>query len=265
MLQAPQESPYDLNLTLFGFPIRVSWTFWLGALVLGHGLVQGLHRQFGELSIGMGPLLILWVACVFVSILIHELGHALAFRQFGVQSRIVLYHFGGLAIPSAWGPSAGRLSEKQSLWVSFAGPLAQLVSAFLMIAFVKYNGYEVAAFRLRPEFLQDLLAQVPGLTDGAMIDSVGLFALVTFYVYPSLLWALLNLVPVYPLDGGQITRSLVVLSGGDVAQSLWISIVAAGALAFYAYSSNHVIMAIFFAMFAFGNYQALQQTSNWRF
>ena len=265
MLQAPQESPYDLNLTLLGFQIRVSWTFWLGALVFGHGLAQMVDRYWQDLSIGMAPLLVLWVLCLFVSILIHELGHALAFRQFGIDSRIVLYHFGGLAIPSSWGPSAGRLTEKQDLWVTFAGPLAQLVSAFLMIAVVKYNGYEVFAFKLMPVFLYNLLEQVPGLTEGNLLDSVGLFALVTFYVLPSVLWALLNLVPVYPLDGGRITRSLVLLSGGNVSQSLWISIVAAGVLAVYAFNNNQVIMAMFFAMFGYSNYQALQQTSNWRF
>ncbi len=52
---------------------------------------------------GQGILLLMWIAAVFVSILIHELGHALAMRRYGISSYIVLYHFGGLAIPDRGG------------------------------------------------------------------------------------------------------------------------------------------------------------------
>ena len=99
------------------FPVRVSWTFWLGAIVFGYEFAQQIDiiavaagliqpRQSGRCCC-CGRL------CLLVSILIHELGHALAFRQFGIQSSIVLYHFGGLAIPIGSfraGASVGRLT-----------------------------------------------------------------------------------------------------------------------------------------------------------
>ena len=122
MLQAPRETEYDLNFHFLGFAVRISWTFWLGALFIGFHLVQSMDNVFGPLSPGRAALFLLWTGCVFVSILIHELGHALAFRQFGIHSSIVLYHFGGLAIPtgSFLPSSSGRLTLKQDIWVTFA-------------------------------------------------------------------------------------------------------------------------------------------------
>ncbi|NND95941.1 MAG: peptidase [Pirellulaceae bacterium] len=263
LLQEPQESPYDLRFQLLGFPVRVSWTFWLGAIIFGHSFAQLVDFQANELSPGIGPLLVLWTICLFVSILIHELGHALAFRQFGIQSSIVLYHFGGLAVPIASftpGRSIGRLSPQQDLWVTFAGPLAQIVSAAVVIAIVKFYGYRVDAFAYMPAGLH----QTPGMLDGAAIDSVGLYALVTFYVFPSVLWALLNLMPVWPLDGGRITRSIVLILGGTTSVSLWISVAASGALAAYAFKSGQAIMGMFFLMFAITSFQLVQQTGTWR-
>ena len=80
-----------------------------------------------------------------------------------------------------------------------------------------------------------------------------------------MLWALLNLVPVWPLDGGQIARSLFVINGGTVAQSLWLSVICSGALAYYAFRNGQPMMAIFFAMFGFSSYQMINpMNNNWR-
>ncbi len=98
-LQQPAESPYDLRFQLFGFPVRIAWGFWVASIIFGFELVRGIEAYFGPDSPGRLPLLILWAFCLLVSILVHELGHALAFRQNGIESSIVLYHFGGLAIP----------------------------------------------------------------------------------------------------------------------------------------------------------------------
>lgn len=260
LLAEPPETAYDLRFTIFGFPVRIAWTFWLGAIVFGYGLC----RFFASPELGLGILLVAWAMCLLVSILIHELGHAFAFRHYGIQSSIVLYHFGGLAIPigaSMPGRSVARMGEKEQLVVAFAGPAFQLISAFLLISVVKFGGYEVSAFRWMPQFLQN----VPWMLEGEVIDSRGLLAIVTFYVFPSVLWALLNLVPVWPLDGGRIARSLIVINGGTVAQSLWVSVICSGMLAFYAFTNGRPMMAIFFAMFGYSSYQMLNPMGNsWR-
>ena len=110
MLATPPPSPYDVRFGLFGFGVRVSWTFWLGASLIGFQLVRSIHDGLSRAnqSPGMLVLLLLWLAAIFFSILIHELGHAFAYRRYGIGCDVVLYHFGGLAIPT------GRLSSRRS-------------------------------------------------------------------------------------------------------------------------------------------------------
>lgn len=266
LLQAPAESPYDVQFKLFGFPIRISWTFWLGSMVFGFNLVQLMDGVLAELSPGLAALYALWMFCLLVSITVHELGHALAFRQFGIESSIVLYHFGGLAIPRdsfGSGGSVSRLNAKQDMWIAFAGPLAQFGSAVVIIAVVLFAGYRVPAFGLWP--LSLAAERVPRLTEGARLDSAGLIAMTTFYIWPSVAWAILNLVPVWPLDGGRISRSLVVIGGGNTYQALWISLVVGGLMALYGFRSGQTFMGILFLSLALGNYQMLQQRGDWRY
>jgi stage IV sporulation protein FB len=258
ILQEPAHSPYDLRFLLMGFPVRISWTFWLGSCFFGFGFARDLDDLFGLVSPGLMPLLVLWMLCIFVSILIHELGHALAFRRNGLDAAIVLYHFGGLAIPTSsfqLDRSFGGLSPKQQIWISFAGPLLQVVSAVVLIVIVKLAGYELWVFQLMPDFLQ----KIPGMLEGSPIDSPGLLSLITFYIYPSIVWALLNLVPVYPLDGGQIMKSIVDLRGGTMIQSLWISVITAGLMAAYGFSSGQTFLGILFLILGITNFQAIQQ------
>ena len=233
-LQQPAESPYDLRFNLFGFPVRIAWGFWVAAIILGFELVRSIEFAFGPDSPGRLPLLVLWSICLLVSILVHELGHALAFRQNGIESSIVLYHFGGLAIPrseSEFGlrRHRGHLSD---IWISFAGPLAQFMSAVLLAAVVHFAGYRLDALRAMSSWFD----QLPGIQDGQRIDSPGINAMLIFYLFPSIYWAIVNLVPVLPLDGGQIARSVVLLRGGDVSQALWISVIASGLVAAYGMS-----------------------------
>lgn len=264
-LQAPNESPYDLNFVIFGFPVRIAWTFWIGAVVIGHSFAAMFDAGLQGLSPGIFPLLLLWTVCLFVSILVHELGHAFAFRYYEIESSIVLYHFGGLAIPSTMRSRRGdsfasafsppRLSESADLLIALAGPVAQLLSAFVLAGVVYAAGYQVSVFGYMPWPLSSLAR----VFDGEPIQSVALLTMVFFYVFPSVLWALLNLVPVFPLDGGRVMRSLVLLSGDRSDTWLWISMISAGALAFYALTQGHQpIMGLLFLSLGFGNYQMMQ-------
>ena len=266
MLQEPPESPYDLRFDFLGFPVRVSWSFWLGALIFGWSLVNFFANLPG--SPGKLALLLIWSACMFVSILIHELGHALAFRRYGVHSSIVLYHFGGLAIPqgsspgSAFGTSfTGRRSDIENLWIAIAGPAAQLASAFIVVAVVKMAGYQVFAFHLMPY----PISAIPGVADGQPIQNVALLALVTSYVFPSVLWAILNLVPVFPLDGGRIMKSLVLMNGGRTETWLWISLISASVGAYYGFTTHSMLLGMLFLSFAITNYQMLDSFRGRRF
>jgi hypothetical protein len=69
---------------------------------------------------------LLWIVVVFISILIHELGHALAFRRYGQDSHIVLHMGGGLTIPEtvSWGGGYANVvpSPTQQIIITLTGP-----------------------------------------------------------------------------------------------------------------------------------------------
>ena len=71
----------------------------------------------------------IWIGVAFVSILVHELGHAVIMRRFGSNARIVLHSFGGLAIPEGslgFGRSYHRRSSNEQIYISLAGPFAAI-------------------------------------------------------------------------------------------------------------------------------------------
>jgi Zn-dependent protease len=185
LLGEPRPTPYDLRFTILGFDVRVSPWFWLAAVLLG-----GRNGGFG---------LLIWIVVVLISILIHELGHAFAFRHFGISSHIALYHFGGVAVPDGYGSSWGNqrsLSPQQHIFVSAAGPALQILAAIALIIVLRAGGFFIPF---------ELPAQFQGTKE---LPSVALNIFVVQFLFVSIFWALLNLLPVYPLDGGQISRNL---------------------------------------------------------
>ena len=127
-LAAPQPTPADLQFSLAGIAVRVSAWFWVAAALLGWGICQAFSEGDQRALLRY---LIVWIAVVFVSILAHEMGHALAYRRFGQSAHVVLYHLGGLAIPDAWGGRGARRPSER-LVVSAAGP--SLINVVMVIA-----------------------------------------------------------------------------------------------------------------------------------
>ncbi|MDE0737366.1 MAG: hypothetical protein OSB47_16205, partial [Pirellulaceae bacterium] len=133
LLGEPARTEYDWNFQLLGIPIRVSPWFWALAALLG------LRATSNDL-----PLLLMWVLAVLISIVVHELGHSLCFRYYRINSHIVLYHFGGLAVPDSFQASmgyGGRSRPGQQLAIAAAGPAAQLTLALLVIVLLRFGGY----------------------------------------------------------------------------------------------------------------------------
>lgn len=246
LLIEPPRTQADLHFRLFGFPVRVSPGFWLGAALLGWGASDG----------GDPTLLLVWISAVFVSIVIHELGHALAFRRTGTAAHIVLYHFGGLAIPDrefSTGFSRSRTDRPTNrLLISFAGPAAQLTVASLLMAGLMVSGHSVPF----GGFVADLLALPPG----AAVEPVTLRAFVAYFLYVNVYWALFNLLPILPLDGGQIARDLFLLwdRADPVRHSLILSAATAAILAVLAFRAGDSYLGIMLGMLAFSSYSALQ-------
>src|ERR1700678_3725363 len=95
------------HFRLGGIPVSVHPLFWLTTVIMG-----GNRNNPG--------MLLIWVAVCFVSILLHEIGHVLAYRAFGETGGVLLYSWGGLAIPDR----AVRRTALAQVLISLAGPLA---------------------------------------------------------------------------------------------------------------------------------------------
>ena len=139
LLAEPQETAADWHFDLAGIRVRVSAWFWLAAALLGWNICQAFARGDQRALL---QFLVIWIGVVFLSLLVHELGHAFAYRAFGQGAHVVLYHFGGIAIPELWG-RRGHLRPFQRLLVSAAGPIAQLALAAAIVAALKLTGYSV--------------------------------------------------------------------------------------------------------------------------
>lgn len=251
----PPRTGYDVNFRLFGFPVRIHPLFWLIAVLIG-------ARGGGE---GYDPAvsLLAWVAVMFVSILVHELGHALTMRYYGDGARIVLHAFGGLAIPESaglWGSqSRGRRSPVTDMIISFAGPAAGFLLAGLIVALIFASG---GKFELIPDF--------PIFWDyrlgNQFAGNRNLDLLVWFLLQVNILWGLINLLPVFPLDGGQICRSWLTMRDGYQGEikALWISVYTGAGMAcvgIYQFFQNHygLFIALLFGSLAYSSYMAIQQ------
>jgi Zn-dependent protease len=245
LFQVPPPTRYDLRFNLAGFPVRVHPLFWLIAVLLGYSSGNILQ-------------ILIWVLVVFISILVHELGHALAFRRFGLSSQIVLHFAGGLTIPEStyWGNRWANvvLSPNQNIFISLAGPGAGFSFAALVIGGVLLSGGSVITTRLLG------FIPVPGF---AIVpfggDVLNLF--VTSLLWVNVFWGIINLLPVYPLDGGSVTRNILLQADpvDGVRKSLWVSVIAGGLVALVAFFLlQSLYMAILFGFLAFQSYQSLQ-------
>jgi Zn-dependent protease len=243
-LLEPGHTQFDLHFRIFGIPVRVHPMFWLFSAILGWNYIRaGLEY------------VLLWVGCTFISILVHELGHIFMGQAFGNRGHIVLYSFGGLAIGSNREPY-----RWQRIAVSLAGPLAGFVLFGLVLLFDRF-----ALPRIDLEGKMMLLLEVA----------------VDMLLFMNLIWGLLNLLPIWPLDGGQISQEICtgVSARNGMRVSLGISFALSALLAVHSLLAANgrpllpflpfggTYSAIFFGLLALESFQMLQQAQSeqrWR-
>ena len=236
--QEPGHTRFDLRFSIFGIPVRVHPLFWLMTLI------------FGGFSGNLLSLLI-WVVVVFLSILIHELGHALTMRFFGQPARIVLYLGGGLAIPDSWGYGSVLTANEQILML-LAGPGAGFLFAGLTLGSVLLVGGSVGMTFLYG-FLPFPLAYLP---IGGLIS-----AIIGVILWVNIFWGFINLVPAFPLDGGQVARHLWLKADrwDGLRKSLWLSVITGAVMALMGLIlMQSIYIALLFGLLAFQSYQSLQ-------
>ena len=163
-----------------GIGLFVHWTFSLLILFI----------VYTNYKAGQNSIQILWsvlfILCIFLTVFMHELGHALTAKKFGIKTKdITLLPIGGVA-------QLERLPEKPSeeLMVAFAGPMVNIVLALITSLFISL-----------PNTSEEMVSQ---LDNGV---NAGNFFL-NFYLV-NIILAFFNLIPAFPMDGGRVLRALL--------------------------------------------------------
>ena len=160
-----------------GIDVYLHFTF-----LLLIGWVALIHWRQGQ-SAAAAVAGVVFILAVFFCVVLHEFGHALTARRYGIKTRdIILLPIGGVA-------RLERLPTQpmQELWVALAGPVVNVVIAVLLFAWLKLTA------SLEP--LQNLT-----LTAGPFLErimAVNLF-LIAF-----------NMIPAFPMDGGRVLRAIL--------------------------------------------------------
>jgi stage IV sporulation protein FB len=224
-LDEPGRTRFDWCFRLWETDVRVHPFFWIVILLIGGD--QGDPWFTVD-----------WVVIVFASILIHEFGHVLAMRFFGDDGHIVLWRCGGLAIS----PRANyRRHWATTVAVSAAGPAAGLLFAIVAAAFsVAIGGashFTVSSIGVPIWYVQ--FSRFPLAASNPMAY-VHLHHFMNTLLYVNFYWSLVNLLPVYPLDGGQIARAIFEehKPDGGYRRSLQVSMCVALAIAVLALLSG---------------------------
>ncbi len=219
-------TPYDLRFTVWGIPIRVHPVFWLTSAFLAWNPDR---LDF----------VVVRVLCIFVAILVHELGHAVVTKSLGWQPEIVLYFFGGFATTT-------RHSTWKNIAVTAAGPSAGFMLFFTLLFAQLFGG--------RAGWFENDIVR----------DALG------FSLFINLVWNAMNLVPVLPLDGGHISRDFLswLSPRNGMKASLVISVAASGGVVLWAVrciQNNQGLLgldpkflAIMFGVLCFHSIQQLQ-------
>ena len=169
-----------------------------------------------------------WVAVVLVGVLLHELGHALAGRAFGFSPHIELHGFGGL---TGW-QGGGQLTNLRDVLISVAGPAVGIVVGLISL------GFMISVAPPNGTFTHFLLLSL---------------------VWVNLGWAVLNLLPILPLDGGRVAGAVAARLWGPAGRrgARWASIVLTAALVVWAALAGQIWIAIIGVFLALSNWQAL--------
>ncbi len=201
-----------LRFRALGFPVRVEPLFFL---IMGmFGLAGGREGLF----------VVEWIVVAGFGILVHELGHALAFRRFGSDAEITLHGFGGYTTGAVQPP-------RRSMVVSLAGPLTGFAAGAVGIWLYRSVG-----------------------TDSELLRSA-----FSDLIFVTMAWGVFNLLPILPLDGGNVMASALeqATGGGGQRAARVVSLVAAAALAVVGIMVKEPYVAMIAAFFGFQNWQVL--------
>jgi Zn-dependent protease len=206
-------------MKIFGIPVKIDPSFLFICALLAYSRLSA------------PALLVEWLIVIFVSILVHELGHALVVRSFGMSPQILLYSMGGL---TSWTDEKG-ISHAKRIAISLAGPFAGFLFGGIVLL-SEYKFPDLFADRFGAQTYFDLM-------------------LVNFG------WGIFNLLPILPLDGGNVAYSIEQMvtkrPSGVITRAL--SLLIAAGVGLWALSIGQSWIVFLMALFALNNGRALFQ------
>lgn len=216
--------------TLRGHDIRVSPFF---LILIGVFVFMGLNSASDFVY------QLMWAPVIFFSLMLHELGHAAATKKCGFGTSTILLHgFGGVAISRR-----GYTKPRDGMFIALAGPAMTFLLALIFVpAFI---GYTV-------------------VTGGESLTVLGhFFALMAL---ANIFWLVFNLLPIYPMDGGQTLMHFFRRGGKGENQAIVkaakVSMVTLGITGFLTlifFQQGGIFILFFFAYFGYMNWKILQQ------
>jgi len=226
MLTSPSSTRYRL-FRVFGVPVYAE-----PAAILLVAIIMLFYGSQGARGIVAG----LFVCIVaFASLLAHELGHAFAVRHFRYgKSEIVMGALGGVC---RWN---GRPTNGHRIGIALAGPFVSLalgVAAAIALSIAKASGQTLPW---------------------------GLLVVLNATMFLNLLWAVFNMLPIFPMDGGQVARTLFTMKlpyRKAIRNSLTLSITIAAVLTLAAIAFKLYFVAFLLAWMGFRNWNELQEAA----
>ena len=205
-----------------GIKILIHWTF---LLLLGFIVFAEVRKGSDTMAIVAN---IGFVLALFLCVMLHELGHSLAAKRYGIKTKhITLLPIGGIA-------SLERIPEDpmQELWVALAGPLVNVLIALLLLPFV-------------------------GLTGSFFEESVGNLTTTQGFLYSlfrvNVILVLFNAIPAFPMDGGRVLRALLAMQLGRIRATSIAStlgrIIAVGFVFFGLFTNPFLVLIGIFVYF----------------
>ena len=177
--------------------------------------------------------MVIWIGVIFVSVLFHELGHALTAMLFGRQPRIELVAMGGLTYHDG---------DKLPFWKQFLITLDGPFFGFIVVL-IAWGIKDIPA--LSTGYPGHLLQQI-------------------FIV--NIIWTAVNLLPILPLDGGQLLRLVLekIFGFKGLRYSLATSAVLSLAVALVSFLTQNLLAGAVFFLFAYENFAGFKQSKGLR-
>ncbi|NGX27864.1 MAG: Stage IV sporulation protein FB [Candidatus Anoxychlamydiales bacterium] len=200
-------------------PIRIHHFFWIFAALIGFLMSQSL----------IGTLI--WIVIIFVSVIVHELGHAIMALVFKQNPKIELIAMGGLT-----SYKGDKLKYWQQFLIVLNGPLFGIF-LFLIATLILWLNF---------------------FTNPTLVGTIKIFQVVNLF------WSIVNLLPVLPMDGGQLLRivleAIFGIRGFKIA--LLIGFIIAAAIALFSFAVRYYLLGALFFLFAFQSFDMYRKSKN---